>query len=67
MENNQIKQSQQLLEELDALIEKDYQEALVLIENFKKETEHIREYNNLSDQELLDISNNLNIFENQSY
>jgi hypothetical protein len=61
MEN--IKQSQQLLEELDALIQKDYFEALLLIENFKKETELLREHNSLSEQDVLDISKDLDIFE----
>lgn len=63
MEN--IKQSQQLLEELDALIERDYQEALLTIENFRKETELLREQNSLSEEEILDISKNLDIFEEQ--
>lgn len=63
MEN--IKQSQQLLEELDALIERDYQEALLTIENFRKKTELLREQNSLSEEEILDISKNLDIFEEQ--
>jgi hypothetical protein len=57
---NQTKQSLQLLAELDALIEKDYQEALELIEMFRQETLEFRE-NNISENkkllESLDIEN----------
>lgn len=63
---NQVKQSQQLLEELDALIEKDYQEALSLIEMFKQETLEFREMNVKENQQImssLEIQNNFNNFE----
>jgi hypothetical protein len=63
---NQVKQSQQLLEELDALIEKDYQEALSLIEMFKQETLEFREMNVKENQQImssLEIQNNFNTFE----
>lgn len=68
MENqvNQVKQSQQLLEELDALIEKDYQEALSLIEMFKQETLEFREMNIKENQQImssLEIQNNFDNFE----
>lgn len=58
---NQTKQSLQLLAELDALIEKDYQEALQLIEMFKQETLEFRENNVQENKKLLeslDIDNN---------
>jgi hypothetical protein len=58
---NQTKQSLQLLAELDALIEKDYQEALQLIEMFKQETFEFRENNVQENKKLLeslDIDNN---------
>ena len=63
---NQVKQSQQLLEELDALIEKDYQEALSLIEMFKQETLEFREMNIKENQQImssLEIQNNFDNFE----
>lgn len=63
---NQVKQSQQLLEELDALIEKDYQEALSLIEMFKQETLEFRKMNVKENQQImlsLEIQNNFNTFE----
>lgn len=60
---NTIKQTQQLLAELDALIEKDYNEALQLIEQFKQETESMREYNTLSNQELFDLTEKIDIFD----
>jgi len=63
---NQVKQSQQLLEELDTLIEKDYQEALSLIEMFKQETLEFREMNVKENQQImssLEIQNNFNTFE----
>ena len=63
---NQVKQSQQLLEELDALIEKYYQEALSLIEMFKQETLEFREMNVKENQQImssLEIQNNFNNFE----
>ena len=63
---NQVKQSQQLLEELDALIEKDYQEALSLIEMFKQETLEFRKMNVKENQQImssLEIQNNCNTFE----
>lgn len=63
---NQVKQSQQLLEELDALIEKDYQEALSLIEMFKQETLDFRQMNVKENQQImssLEIQNNFNNFE----
>ena len=63
---NQVKQSQQLLEELDALIEKDYQEALSLIEMFKQETLDFRQMNVKENQQImssLEIQNNFNTFE----
>ena len=61
--NNTIKQTQQLLAELDALIEKDYNEALQLIEQFKQETESMKEYNTLSNQELFDLTEKIDIFD----
>jgi hypothetical protein len=66
MKNIEIKQTQQLLEELDALIEKDYQEALALIEMFKQETFEFREANLQKSQEImssLEIQNNFDNFE----
>ena len=63
---NEVKQSQQLLEELDALIEKDYQEALSLIEMFKQETLEFREMNIKENQQImssLEIQNNFDNFE----
>jgi hypothetical protein len=63
---NQTKQSLQLLAELDALIEKDYQEALELIEMFRQETLEFRE-NNISENkkllESLDIENSFYNFD----
>lgn len=61
--NNTIKQTQQLLAELDALIEKDYNESLQLIEQFKQETESMKEYNTLSNQELFDLTEKIDIFD----
>lgn len=62
MENNTVKQSQILLEELDQLISKDYDDALQLIALFKQETDLLRESNQLSDQEFFELSENLDIF-----
>jgi len=62
MENNTVKQSQILLEELDQLISKDYDDALQLIALFKQETDLLRESNQLSDQEFFELSKNLDIF-----
>lgn len=61
MEN--LKQSQQLLAELDALIEKDYQEALELIAKFRLETEELRQSNQISESEFFDLSTKLDTFE----
>lgn len=60
---NQVKQSQKLLAELDALIEKDYQEALSLIALFKQETLELRE-NNL--QLSLEFKDDYNNFEDET-
>jgi hypothetical protein len=61
---NLIKQSEQLLMELDALIEKDYQEALNLIELFREETLAFREQNEIS---YLEFTESLSNFDSNYY
>ena len=59
MKKNVAKKSIELLKELDDLIEKDYQEALHLLEEFKKGTLVMQ-------KSFLEESKNLGIFEDNS-
>lgn len=58
--DNYFKQASDLLRELDELIERDYQEALSMLENFKNGTLIIKEE---FTETSLDNNEELNIFE----